>query len=64
MKASEFKCIRKQLLCMTQTQLADAMGITQLTISRIERGELRLRKMHELALRQIVDQEGHEIDTA
>jgi len=64
MKASEFRRLRKQLLCMTQTQLADAMGITQLTISRIERGELRLRKVHELAIRQIVDQEGYEIETA
>lgn len=48
----------RQELKLTQTELAEKLGVHQATISRFETGELPLDRRTELALRALRDNAG------
>lgn len=53
----EMRVIRQELK-LTQTELAEKLGVHQATISRFETGELPLDRRTELALRALRDNAG------
>ena len=54
MTKEEFIKIRKERLKMTQRELGDALGLDSQTISRLERGEHRIKETTAMALESLM----------
>lgn len=52
MTPAQFKALRKKL-AMTQTELAKALGVTQVTIARWETGRRKIAKTVQLAVEHL-----------
>jgi DNA-binding XRE family transcriptional regulator len=53
MQPAELKALRKSVK-MTQDQLADAVGLSRVTVGLMERGEAPIEKRTALAVRAVV----------